>query len=182
VATHPLFARLDRQLALVRRELSNVREADRRFRALRRRAARREPGGELYHEWSHAASLADGIASVYTGLESILEGIANDIDEYAPRGDASHADLIDTMAVAVKGVRPALLAEPTRELMHEARKFRHVVRHNYALQLRLADVGRNVRLGRKLVPAFAGDYRRFAARMLANRVHRKRTGRASKQP
>jgi hypothetical protein len=65
--------------------------------------------------------------------------------------------------------------------MHEARKFRHVVRHNYALQLRLADVGRNVRLGRKLVPAFASDYRRFAARMLANRVRGKRAGRSSKQ-
>lgn len=164
---HPLFARLDRQLALVGRELSNAVEADRRFRALRRLAAQKKPGGELYHEWSHAASLADGIASVYTGLESVLEAIANEVDEYAPRGDASHADLVDGMAVAVGGVRAALLEEATRGLMHEARKFRHVVRHKYALELRHVDGAKNLGLARKLVPAFMRDYRRFASAMLS---------------
>ena len=101
---HPLFARLDRQLELVRRELANAAEADRRFRALRRLAGSGKPQGALYHEWSHNASLADGISAIYTGLESVLEAIGNEIDEYTPRGDASHAGLIDGMAVAVKGV------------------------------------------------------------------------------
>jgi hypothetical protein len=178
---HPLFARLDRQLALVRRELSNALEADRRFRALRRRAAQKEPGGELYYEWSHAASLADGIASVYTGLESVLEAIANEVDEYAPRGDASHADLVDGMAVAVKGVRAALLEEGTRALMHEARKFRHVVRHKYALELRQVDVAKNLRLARKLVSAFLRDYRRFVGVMLAGGERAASTTRARRE-
>ena len=164
---HPLFARLDRQLVLVRRELANAVEADARFRELRGLAARKKPGGHLYHEWSHAASLADGIAAVYTGLEAMLEAIANEIDEYAPRGDTSHAALVDAMAVAVAGVRPVLLGAATRELMHEARKFRHVVRHKYALELKHAEVVKNLRLARKLAPAFARDYRRFAALMLA---------------
>lgn len=165
---HPLFARLDRQLELVRRELANAAEADRRFNALRRRAARRKADRNLYHEWSHNASLADGVSAIYTGLESVLEAIGNEIDEYTPRGDASHAELVDGMAVAVEGVRPALLSEATRELMHEARKFRHVVRHKYALHLKRRDVARNFRAAKKLVPAFERDYRRFVARMLAH--------------
>jgi len=165
---HPLFARLDRQLELVRRELANAAEADRRFSALRRRAARRKADRNLYHEWSHNASLADGVWAIYTGLESVLEAIGNEIDEYTPRGDASHAELVDGMAVAVEGVRPALLSEATRELMHEARKFRHAVRHKYALHLKRRDVARNFRAAKKLVPAFERDYRRFAARMLAH--------------
>lgn len=161
---HPLFARLDRQLELVRRELANVAEAERRFLALKRLH------GKLYHEWSHNASLADGICAIYTGLESVLEAIGNEIDEYAPRGDSSHADLVDGMAVAVRGVRPALLSEAARELMHEARKFRHVARHKYALHLKRSDVARNFRLAKKLVPAFEKDYRRFVGLMLEERT------------
>jgi hypothetical protein len=164
---HPLFARLDRQLELIRNELGNVTEADRRFGVLRRRAERRKADRALYHEWSHNASLADGVSAIYTGLESVLEAIGNEIDEYTPRGDASHAELVDGMAVAVKGVRPALLSDGTRELMHEARKFRHVVRHKYALQLKRRDVAANLRVAKKLVPAFERDYRRFVRVMLA---------------
>ena len=157
---HPLFSRLDRQLELVQGELANAVEADRRFLVLKQRHL------ALYHEWSHNASLADGVSAIYTGLESVLEAIGNEIDEYAPRGDSSHADLVDGMAVAVRGVRPALLREVTRQLMHEARRFRHVTRHKYALHLKTADVARNLQLARKLVPAFEKDYRRFAALML----------------
>jgi hypothetical protein len=157
---HPLFARLDRQLELVRRELANATEANRRFLALKKRYP------ALYHEWSHNASLADGVSAIYTGVESVLEAIGNEIDEYSPRGDSSHADLVDGMAVAVRDVRPAVLREVTRELMHEARKFRHVARHKYALHLKMADVARNLRLAKKLVSAFEKDYRRFAALML----------------
>lgn len=163
---HPLFARLDRQLELVRRELDNALEADRRFNALRRRAARRKADRVLYHEWSHNAALADGVSAIYTGLESVLEAIGNEIDEYTPRGDASHAELLEGMALAVEGVRPALLGEATRELMHEARKFRHVVRHKYALHLKRRDVARNLKVVKKLVPAFERDYRRFVVHML----------------
>src|SRR5438128_5349915 len=137
---HPLFARLDRQLELVRGELANALEADRRFHALRRRAARRKADRDLYHEWSHNAALADGVSAIYTGLESVLEAIGKEIDEYTPRGDGSHAELLDGMALAVEGVRPSLLSEATRDLMHEARKFRHVVRHKYALHLKRRDV------------------------------------------
>lgn len=162
---HPLFARLERQLALVRREFANVVEADRRFTELRRRAARGRAGRGLYHEWSHAASLADGIAAIYTGLESVLGAVAGEIDEYRPRGDAAHADLIDGMAVAVKGVRPAVLTEPTRELMHEVRKFRHVVRHKYALELKRTEVVRNLGTTKKLVAAFERDWARFVGAM-----------------
>ncbi len=162
---HPLFARLERQIELVRRELANATEADRRFTAQRRKASTRAGDRGLYHEWSHNASLADGIAAIYTGIESVLEAVGNEIDEYAPRGAAAHAELVDGMAVAVEGLRPAVLGETTRELMHELRKFRHVARHKYALELRRRDVARNFALARKLLPAFERDWRRFARAM-----------------
>ena len=162
---HPLFARLERQLELVRRELANAAEADRRFSALRRRAAHRPTIRGPYHEWSHNAALADGIAAIYTGVESAIEAVANEIDEYVPRGAGAHAELVDGMAVAVEGVRPAVLGEAAHRLMHELRKFRHVARHKYALELRRRDVGRNFALVKKLLPAFERDWRRFVRAM-----------------
>lgn len=167
---HPLFARLERQLELVRRELANAAEADRRFAALRRRASKRADGRGLYHEWSHNAALADGIAAIYTGVESVLEAVANEIDEYAPRGAGAHAELVDGMAVAVEGLRPAVLGETARALMHELRKFRHVARHKYALELRRRDVGRNFALAKKLLPAFERDWRRFVEAMVEEKT------------
>ena len=98
---HPLFARLDRQLELVRSELGNVEQSEARFRRLKALARQRRIAADLYHEWSHNASLADGIAAIYSGLESILEAIGAEIDQYTPRGEASHADLVDGMAVKV---------------------------------------------------------------------------------
>jgi hypothetical protein len=41
------------------------------------------------------------------------------------------------------------------------------VRHKYALELRTRDVATNVRLAKKLLPAFERDYRKFAAAMQA---------------
>jgi hypothetical protein len=125
-----------------------------------------------------ARAIADGVSAIYTGLESVLDAIGNEIDEYTPRGDASHADLVDGMALALNGVRPAVLSEATRELMHGARKFRHVVRHKYALELKQTDVAKNFRLAKKLVPAFEKDYRRFVRLMLEERpVTQRRTRR-----
>ena len=61
----PLFARLDRQLELVRRELANATEANRRFLALKKRYP------ALYHEWSHNASLVDGMAVAVRGVRTV---------------------------------------------------------------------------------------------------------------
>lgn len=97
---------------------------------------------------------------LFARLERQLELVKREL------GNARKADLVDTMAVEVKGVRPAVLGAATRELMHEVRKFRHVVRHKYALELRRRDVARNFALAKKLVPAFERDWRRFAAAML----------------
>ncbi len=156
---HPLFARLDQQLVLVKQELAQVETSEALFRRLKKQK------GTLYHEWSHNAAIADGVHAIYTGIESIMEAIANEIDDYAPRGDASHADLVDSLSVDVKDVRPSVLSATTRELMHEVRRFRHVVRHKYALQLRRTDIARNLAAVRRLVPAFERDYRAFARRM-----------------
>ena len=89
---HPLFARLDRQLALATKEFSNVEAAEARDLKLKKM------GSGLYNKWAHNASIAEGIRAIYGGLESILLTIAKATDAFDPSGESWHADLIGTMA------------------------------------------------------------------------------------
>jgi len=53
---HPLFARLDRQLARATKEFSNVEAAEARDLKLKKM------GSGLYNKWAHNASIAEGIS------------------------------------------------------------------------------------------------------------------------
>lgn len=152
---HPLFARLDRQLARAKEELAHVEAAEQRELRLKRTAPRD------YDQWAHNASIAEGIRATYSGLESILEAIAKEIDNFVSSGDSWHAELIETMALALGGIRPAVVSKTTRELMDELRRFRHIVNHKYALELKRPLVRKNLNLLRKCVPLFERDYTKF---------------------
>lgn len=153
--THPLFARLDRQLLLVKREFANVEAAEARELKLKKMSSK------LYNKWAHNASISEGIRAIYGGLESILLTIAKATDDFNPTGELWHADLIETLAAPLDDIRPAVLGANTRNLLDGIRGFRHVVNHRYALELRRPLVQRNLRTLRKLVPLFEKDYRAF---------------------
>lgn len=169
--THPIFARLDEQLRLVEAELRNLGNSD----AGSRRLKRINPA--LYDAWTHRSAVAEGIRSVYTGLESIMKAIADEIDLYeAPRSDNWHEKLIDQLAVSVDGVRDAVLRPDTRAMLHELRRFRHVVHHNYAQHLDMAKVLENRKRVEKAFAAFKGDYARLSKALQAPRTKRRGRG------
>jgi hypothetical protein len=160
--THPIFARLDDQLRLVEQELQNLRASDAKSRELKARHP------QLYDEWTHRSATAEGVRSVYSGLEKIMEAIANEVDQYEPpRSDNWHEKLIDQLSVKIDGVRDALLGPGTRAQLHELRKFRHVIHHRYAQSLETAKVFENYERLRKAVPAFKRDYKRLAKALQA---------------
>jgi len=72
----------------------------------------------------------------YTGLESIFERIAAEINSGYPSGPNSHARLLRSMAMDVERVRPAVISRELFEELDELRKFRHFVRHAYGVPLR----------------------------------------------
>lgn len=155
--THPFFARLDAQLRQVESELQNLQTSHAKSLQLKSRHAK------LYDEWTHRSSIAEGIRSVYTGLESIMKAIADEIDMYeAPRTENWHEKLIDQMALRIDGIREAVLSPRTKELFHELRRFRHVLHHNYAQHLEVARVLENHERVRQAVQAFSQDYKRFS--------------------
>jgi hypothetical protein len=69
----------------------------------------------------------------YTAMETAFERIARLLDETTPSGPARHAELVSQMAVAVPGLRPALLDTSVPIELAEVRKFRHFFRNAYVL-------------------------------------------------
>lgn len=80
-----------------------------------------------------AIVIADALSRYYTAAETIFFRIArffeNNID-----GERWHAELLDRMAMAIPGVRPAVISDNTRAAMRELMRFRHFSRYYVELE------------------------------------------------
>lgn len=100
--------------------------------------------------WDHVGRSQDdyyvdatalNLHSFYGGVERLLELIANVVDRTKPAGASWHQELLHQMAAEIPGVRPAVLAAPTRDRLDRYRGFRHVVRNVYTYNLDPEQVG-----------------------------------------
>jgi len=93
---------------------------------------------------SHNDQLLDAIAlnlhSFYTGLEHILENIADTCDEFKPQGRSWHQELLLQMASEIPKVRPPVISDFLLELVSPYRGFRYVVRNIYTFNLDPAQI------------------------------------------
>lgn len=115
--------------------------------------------------WSRRALKAFTVEGVYSGLEAILKIIADEVDGSLPSGVAWHALLLETMVEPRPGVRPPVLSETSFHLLDRLRRFRHIVRNNYALDLEDEGVERNLADMRAALETFETDLRAFEAAM-----------------
>ena len=105
-------------------------------------------------------ALALIVHNLYNGTERILEDIAKIADDFDQSGKSSHADLIDMMA-AKTPLRPAVLTPELRAILHDLRKFRHVVRHSYGNPLATRKVMEKFESFRRTFwPGFRGSLER----------------------
>jgi hypothetical protein len=81
------------------------------------------------------AASALNMQSYYTGAERIFYEIAKEIDGDVPTGADWHRQLLEQLSVEIPTVRQAVLSETTLIDLDEFRRFRHVVRSNYAHNL-----------------------------------------------
>ncbi|MDQ3702189.1 MAG: antitoxin, partial [Chloroflexota bacterium] len=79
--------------------------------------------------------MALNLHGFYSGVERLLELIARHVDQAVPGGDAWHRELLYQMAREVPGVRPAVFGAERAAALDDLRRFRHVVRHLYAIHL-----------------------------------------------
>ena len=79
--------------------------------------------------------MAFNLHGFYSGVERLLELIARTLDTEVPSGDNWHRELIRQLAGSVPGVRPAVVGPETAVALDELRRFRHVARNVYAMNL-----------------------------------------------
>lgn len=83
-----------------------------------------------------ARSLGFALHNFYNGVEQILEEIAKEVDGARPSGDGMHSELLDQMAQPTAN-RPAMVPEESWEQFQDLRRFRHMFRHAYGVELRI---------------------------------------------
>lgn len=82
-----------------------------------------------------AAALALSLDRTYTALESILERIARTLEGGVPTGADWHRELLRNALLEIETVRPPILSEGSFAAVDELRRFRHFLRHAYAVTL-----------------------------------------------
>jgi hypothetical protein len=80
-------------------------------------------------------SVALNLHSFYSGLERLFELIARHVDRALPAGETWHRDLLQQMAREVAEVRPAVIDRDSALTLDEFRRFRHLVRNVYTMNL-----------------------------------------------
>ena len=104
------------------------------------RAHERE-AGVLAHGWSAAPSPGDiaraavALHAWYTGLETLLERVARQLDLSVPKSNEWHRELLSQCSVEIAQVRPAVLPSELFGELTPLLSFRHFFRHAYAVEL-----------------------------------------------
>lgn len=80
-------------------------------------------------------SVALNLHSFYSGLERLFELIARHVDRSLPEGGMWHRDLLHRMGDDVANVRPAVIGRDNAISLDEFRRFRHLVRNVYTMNL-----------------------------------------------
>jgi len=80
-------------------------------------------------------SVALNLHSFYSGLERLFEIIARNIDQSLPEGETWYRDLLSQMSEDREGQRPAVIGSDCAASLDEFRRFRHLVRSVYTMNL-----------------------------------------------
>ncbi len=80
-------------------------------------------------------SVALNLHGFYSGLERLFELIARHVDRDLPAGETWHRDLLQQMTHDLTEVRPAVIDQDSALALDEFRRFRHLVRNVYTMNL-----------------------------------------------
>ncbi len=109
-------------------------------------------------------SMGYQLHNLYGAFEQLFEEVARFFENRID--DAKyHADLIRRMQLEIRGIRPALLSEATASDLDELRRFRHLFRHAYTMDLDPAKVAGLADKVPGIRSAFEQDFERFLTRL-----------------
>ena len=80
-------------------------------------------------------SAALNLHGFYSGLERLFELIVRHVDRAALSGETWHRDLLNQVSQDLVDVRPAVISQKSALALDEFRRFRHLVRNVYTMNL-----------------------------------------------
>lgn len=86
-------------------------------------------------QFAYVDSVALNLHSFYSGLERLFELIARQVDRHLPDGESWHRDLLKQMSQDWRKTRPAVISPENVAAIDELRRFRHLVRNVYTIDL-----------------------------------------------
>jgi len=89
----------------------------------------------LVQQHIYVDSVALNLHGFYSGVERLFELIARQVDHTLPEHSAWHRDLLQQMAQDLPTVRPAVVSQENAAIIDEFRRFRHLVRNVYTINL-----------------------------------------------
>jgi hypothetical protein len=92
--------------------------------------AQRSPGEQAYLD-----SVALNLHGFYSGIERLFELIARHVDRALPAGETWHRDLLQQVVGDLADARPAVIGQDNALALDEFRRFRHLVRNVYTMNL-----------------------------------------------
>lgn len=82
--------------------------------------------------------LAYRLHNLYNAFENIFQNIATTFENNLDDAARWHTQLLQRMRLDVTPIRPAVIDDTTYDALDELRRFRHIFRHSYDLQLDFA--------------------------------------------
>jgi hypothetical protein len=113
-------------------------------------------------EYVYVDSVALNLHSFYSGLERLFELIARLVDGELPDGETWHRDLLQQMSQDQPSIRPSVISQESAARIDEFRRFRHVVRSAYTLDLVPQKMARLVETLPELWPKLKAELLAFA--------------------
>lgn len=86
-------------------------------------------------QFAYVDSVALNLHGFYSGLERVFELVARHVDRNLPEGETWHRDLLQQMAEDLPDTRPAVISPENAATIDEFRRFRHLVRNVYTIDL-----------------------------------------------
>ena len=99
----------------------------------------------------------------YTALETCFERICQTLEGSLPVGPDSHQALLQNMTRALDDMRPAVLGDEAAKLLRPLLRFRHFVRHAYAVAWDPERIDEVLAAARRAWPRVRADMDTFVA-------------------
>ena len=128
------------------------------FAELEDRAGQMQPGKSAFIE-----STAYQLQNLYNAVEDLLKVVAAGFENSIADLTRWHTELLDRMALEIRGVRPSLISAECAAHLHELRAFRHFFRHAYGVSIDYDRVQENLAKARLIRPLLRRDVDTFLA-------------------